>query len=157
MTIRIRTATENDASMIASISIAVWIDTYAEKGMNTAYASYVLSRFSESNTLKLMQEKAIYIAETAFGICGFAIIGKKIQSKYEIETMYLLNQFHRQGIGKKLLDRIFKDIDGPFWLKCADYNPKALAFYRQNGFTDAGMTDFVLDHVNYPCVLLHHP
>ena len=69
--------------------------------------------------------------------------------------MYVLNRFHGKGIGRGLLKAISRDLAGPFWLKCAEYIPKALPFYRHNGFADAGVVNFVLDGKDYPCVVLN--
>ena len=151
----IRKATGSDATKIAAVAIAVWIDTYADHGMDQVYSSYVLDRFTEPNVRDLIFSKSLYVAETDFGVCGFAVVGASIDSKFEIETMYVLSRFHGKGVGRGLLDAISKDIAGPLWLKCAEYNPKALSFYRRNGFTDAGLVNFVLDGKDYPCVVLN--
>ena len=150
----IRKATESDSLTVAAVAIAVWIDTYADQGMDEVYSSYVMERFTESNIKILIRDKFLYVASTDFGICGFAVVGSLNDCKYEIETMYILSKFHSLGIGKMLLDAIFKEIGGPFWLKCAEYNPRALSFYRRNGFVDAGSVNFELDGKEYPCVLL---
>jgi GNAT superfamily N-acetyltransferase len=151
----IRKAVESDAIKIAAVAIAVWIDTYAEKGMDDLYAAYVLGRFTELNVMDLIRSKTVYVAETEFGICGFSVVGSKSEARYEIETMYVLSMYQSKSVGARLLEVICRDILGPFWLKCAEYNPRALSFYRRNGFADAGMVNFVLDGKDYPCVLLN--
>jgi len=151
----IRRATEEDALKIAAVAIAVWIDAYARQGMDQVNSSYVLGRFTESNIKSLMLNKYLYVAETDFGICGFAVVGACIESKYEIETMYVLSRFHGKGFGRKLLDFICNDVTGPFWLKCAETNVRALSFYRHNGFIDSGMVNFVLGGKDYPCIVLN--
>ena len=151
----IRKATESDALKIAAVAIAVWIDTYADHGMDHVYSSYVLDRFTESNVRDLICRKSLYVADTGFGICGFAVVVASADSKFEIETMYVLSRFHGKGVGRGLLDAISKDFAGQLWLKCAEYNPKALSFYRRNGFIDTGLVNFVLDGKDYPCVVLN--
>lgn len=151
---KIRKPTELDALKVAAVAIAVWIDSYADHGMDETYSDYVVNRFTEQGIKELIQTKVVYIAETDFGVCGFAIIGPKSDEGFEIETMYILGRFHSKGIGARFLETMFKDLSGPFWLKCAEYNPRALSFYRRNGFRDVGTVNFVLNNKDYPCVVM---
>lgn len=154
MNFNIRKAVSEDSISIAAVAIAVWIDAYAVSGMDESYSRYILGRFTESNVADLICNKHIYVAESEFGICGFSTVADEGCGTYEIETMYVLNRFHSNGIGASLLSRIFEDFTGRFWLKCAGFNTRGISFYRRNGFIDTGFVDFMLDGKAYPCVVL---
>jgi len=150
----IRRATTEDAKNIASVAITTWVDTYAPDGMNDVYSEYVLERFTPVNLSQLIREHYVLVAETDFGIVGYALVSKSPDNKSEIETVYILPKFQGVGVGRALMDAIVSSHNDGLWLKCADYNPKALSFYRNYGFNEIGETWFVLAGEKYRCLVL---
>ena len=150
---KIRRATTEDAKNIASVAITTWVDTYAPEGMNDIYSEYVLDRFTAENVSALINEHYVLVAETDFGIVGYALVSKSSEAKSEIETVYILPKFQGVGVGKALMDAIVASHNNPLWLKCADYNPKALSFYRNFGFIETGETWFLLAGERYRCLV----
>lgn len=153
---RVRKATEKDSDHIAAIAITTWVDTYASEGMNTSYSRYIMDRFTSENIELLINQCDVLVAETEFGLCGYAVVSQSNSNKYEIETIYILPKFQNQGIGKMFIDTIKSEIKGRIWLKCADNNPQALAFYRNCGFIETGVTWFELDGEKYRCLLFEY-
>lgn len=51
----------------------------------------------------------------------------------ELRTLYLLSAHYGSGAGQGLLDASVGT--GPCMLRVASENPRAIAFYRRNGFT----------------------
>lgn len=150
---KIRRATKEDSLNIASVAIATWVDTYGTDGMNGIYSGYILERFSPVNISKLISANFAIVAETDFGIVGYAIVSIPKDKKCEIETVYILPRFQGVGVGKALMDKIISSHKNKLWLKCADYNPQALSFYRKYGFTETGETWFELAGVKYRCLV----
>ncbi len=149
----IRNATKKDCEIIASIGITTWVDTYAPEGMNQIYADYALKRFTAKNIAKLIELNDVYVAETKFGLAGYSVVARSSVGKHEIETMYVLPKFRKKGIGRMMLDKITSNIGGEFWLKCADDNLDAIAFYLRLGFIETGVTWFELDDEKYRCLV----
>jgi ribosomal protein S18 acetylase RimI-like enzyme len=150
---KIRKAIIEDSELIAAVAIATWVDTYAPDGLDNVFANYVLNRFAPQNIEKLIENNNVYVAETEFGICGYALVSLSDNEKHEIETMYILPKFQGKGIGRKLMNAIKTEYQSDLWLKCADYNPPALSFYRSLGFTETGETWFELAGVKYRCLI----
>ena len=153
---KVRKATGKDSYHIATIAIATWVDTYALEGMSTSYSRYIMDRFTPENIALQIKQCTVLVAETEFGLCGYAVVSQSDQNKYEIETIYILPKFQNQGIGKMFVDAIKSKLSGLIWLKCADDNPQALAFYRSCGFIEHGVTWFELDGNKYRCLLFEY-
>ena len=149
----IRRATEEDATNIASVAITTWVNTYAPEGMNDVYSKYILKRFTPASIKKEIGRNFVLVAETAFGIVGYALVSNSEDRKHEIETIYMLPKFQGSGIGKALMDYIVSSYSEALWLKCADNNPQALSFYRSYGFTETGETWFELAGDKYRCLV----
>ncbi len=65
----------------------------------------------------------------------------------ELERIYVLNKYHRKGIGKAMMDYILSIVIGKFktlWLGVWDKNEAAILFYRSYGFEVTGTHDFML-------------
>ena len=50
----VREATKDDCAKLAVLSIRVWLDTYAQEGIKTEYADYVLSTFTADYFLEIL-------------------------------------------------------------------------------------------------------
>lgn len=150
---KIRRANAADAMNIATTAITTWVDTYATEGMNDVFSGYILDRFTPWNITGLIANSCVLVAETDFGLVGFALVSESGAGRWEIETIYILPKFQSSGIGRQLMDAIVAAHDGLLWLKCADYNPKALSFYRRCGFLETGETWFELAGERYHCLV----
>lgn len=149
----IRRARPEDAANIAAVAIATWVDTYASDGMNDVYSGYILERFTPAHMASLIDSSYVLVAETDFGLVGYALVSGAGAGRWEIETVYILPKFQGTGIGKRLIDTIATSHRGLLWLKCADYNPRALSFYRGYGFAETGETWFELAGERYRCLV----
>jgi len=149
----VRKALPSDGHSISAVAITTWTDTYALEGVNDIYSKYVLNRFTPGNVVALISEHHVYVAESDFGVCGFAVVSEKSDRLFEIETIYILPKLQGRGIGRKFIEVIRADLNGPFWLKCADDNSQALSFYRSLGFEETGVTWFELEGEKYRCLV----
>jgi len=149
----IRLATKSDSKKLATLAITTWIDTYADEGINDVFSEYALSRFTAENMEKLIENNHVIVAESNFGIIGYALVSQPEDGKSEIETVYILPRFQGKGVGQKLMDAIIVNNENDLWLKCADYNPQALKFYRNYGFVEKGETWFELAQKKYRCLI----
>jgi ribosomal protein S18 acetylase RimI-like enzyme len=70
------------------------------------------------------------------GMC-YALIR---ENKNQLEALYLLPEYQRKGIGTQLWDAVlpFFDKTKDIYVEVADYNEKAINFYKKLGFVDTG-------------------
>ncbi|MFZ5868948.1 MAG: GNAT family N-acetyltransferase [Actinomycetota bacterium] len=61
--------------------------------------------------------------------------------RLELHLIYLLAAHHGTGLGQGLLDAAVADAPAFLWI--AEDNPRALAFYRRNGFEPDGARDTI--------------
>ncbi len=140
-----RPATLDDAMAIAEIYVDSWRNTYA--GL---LPDDVLLRLDAANREVRWWRRAlsgrrmdhlVYVAEHAdHGVIGFASggasRGRELTHEIEIFTLYLRDEFHGRGIGKKLFlslsERLVTRSDGSLLVWVLDGNP-ARYFYEALG------------------------
>ena len=114
----IRTATEIDALNIASLSIQVWLNTYARKGLSPAISQYVTTEFTESNITDAIKssDKNILVSLNEDYLVGYALLNlagicpATHQTLPELERLYVHENFTHQGIGTELLKSTLKGV-----------------------------------------------
>ncbi len=141
--IQIRQATPADAAEIASIHIHSWREAYRGLLPETFLASLPLhfrARLRLWNTVTQSSSITLVAEHPEYGIVGF-INGEKgrdeaYQDQAEICAVYLLEAFHRQKIGYRLLKAIFEELSqrgfGTCYLWVLKGNP-TIAFYERCG------------------------
>lgn len=155
----IRIARSGDASRLAALALQVWLHTYATEGISPSIASYVLQELTPAKFAALLQSPSAYVmvAEQGENLFGFAVVQLDApcpnapDSKAELETLYVQEHFMRRGLGTRLLieaQALTKQRTGTrLWLAVNAKNRRALAFYLRHGYTQVGLSDFVLDGV----------
>jgi len=142
----IRKASEADACLLAAIGLTVWVDTYAENALTPEVAEAGLAAFSKEAIQAVLLDSScsVLMATRGTGALGFsvlrqdaAITGLKGKGA-ELERLYVIEAFCRQGIGTHLLESMIKQarIEGCtyLWVDVYSENLRALAFYRKQGF-----------------------
>lgn len=157
----LRTAQISDASVLAAISIEVWLGTYIRQGVNAFFADYVLSEFTEEKFRSLIEDadEHIVVSENKDGLDGFTRISSKSAapidncSTMEISTLYVQPRHHGNGIGRALLQealRHARDAKVPsVWLTTNSENTSAINFYTSQGFERIGTTHFRIQNQAY--------
>ncbi|WP_070971183.1 GNAT family N-acetyltransferase [Vibrio sonorensis] len=157
----IRKAKYSDSSILAALSIQVWLDTYAIYGVNSALANYTLSTFHKAYFDHLLADSNIqiwvYVVEEH--IVGYIAIDvskeKSVNGKgFEVTTLYVSRHFQGKGVGRSLLKQVQTDLGLPFWLSVWIGNESALAFYQHIGMTIEGETYFELDNEQHKNLVL---
>lgn len=156
-----RLARPADASILAVISIEVWLGTYIRHGVNAFFADYALSEFTAEKFSKLLDDpnEHIVVSENENGIDGFVRMsaGKTGPvagcSSMEIATLYVQPRHHGRGLGRLLLEEGLKyarDAGSPsVWLTTNSENSPAIAFYMKHGFEKVGTTNFCIQDQAY--------
>ena len=144
----IREATDKDCMKLAVLSLDVWLQTYANDGINSEVSEYVLSTFTEEffKSLLLKANYRILINVEGDFLRGYALINfeSNFQSEdygYEIEKLYVQGAFQGKSIGRSLLKELEIRYGKKFWLYTWVLN-KSLGFYKKYGFIDVGQYNF---------------
>lgn len=169
----IRKAQERDASVLAAVSIEVWLHTYLRDGVSPLFADYALSEFTAQKFRSVINDSnmAIWVSENGTGIDGFVTVCSTATpplaecSQLEIMTLYVRPRHQSGGRGDALLQRALNHCSeiggGSAWLKVNAENNRAIDFYLGRGFDKIGSTYFrIADHAyeNYVMKIgLPHP
>jgi len=131
-----------DAGAIADLHVATWRETYTHL-LPADYFSeaYITGRHRmwEQVLAHPQEDVAIRVAESDGSIVGFSWAGPSIAEDgaeppraRQLYAIYLRQAHHGSGVGQALLDAALGS--GPAMLWVAKENPRAIAFYRRNGF-----------------------
>lgn len=144
----VREATKDDCAKLAVLSIRVWLDTYAQEGIKTEYADYVLSTFTADYFLEILNNTKyrVLVSEENEILHGYVMVNLESnyqtpESGFEVEKLYVDNLFKGKGVGKKLLKSIEDQFGRQYWLYTWIKN-ESNGFYEHLGFSRIGSLTF---------------
>lgn len=139
--ITVRPATPADADVLVDIRNTGWREAYAH--LLSAEFLANLTNDAEAWRQGLAREgrrSIAVVAELDGEIVGFAHAGPAVEENaprdWCLGLIYQYSRAHGSGTGQALLDAVVGD--RPAYLWTAEDNPRAMAFYRRNGFTPDG-------------------
>lgn len=135
----IREPVAADAEAIAALHVATWRETYAHLLPEDFFTDEVLERRRRMWTRILAEprpEHVVRVAESDGELIGFAMSGISDEGMPQLYMLYVVAAQHGSGIGQGLFDAVIPA--GPAGLWVAKENPRAIAFYRRNGFAFDG-------------------
>lgn len=153
----IRTATHEDAALLARIGAEMFAETFAGENTPENMAAYLADSFSpEIQAEELAEAGSVFlIAEIAGDAAGYArlIVGSTEASvratrPVELVRIYAGGKWLGQGVGTGLMQaclteaaRLGADM---IWLGVWEQNPRAIRFYQKWGFVQVGTHGFQL-------------
>jgi len=146
---QIRNADSTDVHVISTLAHAIWPDTYANI-LTPPQLHYMLNLFyTESSLRKQMEDGhhfllALSNAETV-GFASYSHGGKV--GVFKVHKLYVHPMLHGHGFGRKLLDRIIKDVlpKGAVALQLnVNRENRANNFYEKYGFVKIGQEDVAI-------------
>jgi len=136
----VRPATVDDADGIAACHLGSWRETYSGLLSPAFFATRSGERFTANWRRQLGEGADVAVAEVDGRVVGFAVGGPSRDQPpvrpLELHTLYLRAAQHGSGLGQALLDAAVGDRPASLWV--AAENPRAIAFYRRNGFLPDG-------------------
>ncbi|MBK8081324.1 MAG: GNAT family N-acetyltransferase [Saprospiraceae bacterium] len=144
-----RKISSDDLEMLQKIGRKTFEETFSESNSEENMKNYLEEGFSEG---KLTAELNDNNAEFYFAIWKDEVIGYlkvnfgesqtelKDDRALEIERIYVLKEFHGKRVGQILFNKAIeiakqKRVDY-VWLGVWEENPRAINFYRKNGFVE---------------------
>ncbi|HEY4304212.1 MAG TPA: GNAT family N-acetyltransferase [Gemmatimonadaceae bacterium] len=165
MAIRLRTASVDDAQLLATLGARLFEQTFGSANSPEDMASYLADAFSESRQSTELAEPSwrTWIAEDDSGTAvGYAVLirGSTIenlrgQQATEIRRIYVDASLHGRSVtpdgrraGQVLIERCVDQArewsTSAIWLAVWEENAKAIRFYEKHGFQQVGVKTFQL-------------
>ncbi|SDS67706.1 GNAT family N-acetyltransferase [Paraoerskovia marina] len=145
----VRGAHVRDAEGMGAVHHASWLETYGPLLPDDFWATRSVADRVELWTRLLSTpdpDHRIAVAVDGDQVVGIALSAAPRVGAHgaapavrdrELSTLYLLAAHHGTGVGRSLLESVL-DPSEPAQLWVAEQNPRAVAFYRRNGFVPDG-------------------
>ncbi|MNU90797.1 Protease synthase and sporulation negative regulatory protein PAI 1 [compost metagenome] len=147
--IEVKKASLKDLEQLQKIGRQTFLETFSESNSEENMAQYLENGFSSD---KLSPELNNESSEFYFAVLDNTIIGylkvntgqsqteMKDDTALEIERIYVLQEFHGKKVGQILYDKaleIANQLHSNYvWLGVWEENPRAISFYKKNGFVE---------------------
>lgn len=142
---------EDDIDLLQNIALETFIHSYEHLNSPSNFKWYIDRAFTKEKLLSEIQneESYYYFALYQNQIAGYLKLNagsaqtETYSDEYlEIERIYLRSDYHRKGIGRKMMDFVFdtarKMSKSKVWLGVWNQNPSAILFYEHMGFRRNG-------------------
>lgn len=145
----IREVTLSDISQLQRIGRQTFFETFSDSNTAEDMAKYLDENFSkEKLATEINNEDSIfYFAMHIDTVVGYLKLNSgqaqtelKDNKALEVERIYVLREFHGKGVGQLLYEKaiqVAKQINVDYiWLGVWENNPRAISFYKKNGFVE---------------------
>lgn len=145
----IKRVTLTDVEQLQAISKKTFLETFASSNSEENMTKYLEEGFSLS---KLSDELNNTNSEFYFALENDEVIGYlkinfgnsqtelKDDKALEIERIYVLQEYHGKRVGQLLYDKAIstakENTAAYVWLGVWEENPRAISFYKKNGFVE---------------------
>lgn len=146
MDVVLRTPGPADAERIAALHVATWREAYGEllpDGFFTPEFSQGRLEMWQRVLGEPREDWTVRVAESGSELAGFAFAGPSfgedgadLPRPRQLYALYVRARDHGTGVGQALLDAVLPEPAAMLWV--ARDNPRAVAFYRRNGFVFDG-------------------
>jgi ribosomal protein S18 acetylase RimI-like enzyme len=155
--IEIREVGLSDLSALQKISIDTFFETFSAVNSPENMQKYLNENLSEEKLAEELNNPAstFYFAVDAGNIIGYLKVNtasaqtESVENNaLEIERIYVVKEYHGKNIGQLLYEKaisVAKENKAPYvWLGVWEENPRAISFYKKNGFVEFDKHIFIL-------------
>jgi diamine N-acetyltransferase len=155
MTIRIEKCTIQDTGLLQDIGIETFQDTFKDQNSPENMKAYLDRAYRTEQLEKELTNTSsefyfIYSQNEAAGYLKVNTNDAQTetmgQDSLEIERIYIRKKFHKQGLGKYLINKAIEMAverkKKTVWLGVWEKNENAIAFYSKMGFIQTGSHSF---------------
>jgi ribosomal protein S18 acetylase RimI-like enzyme len=163
----IKLVTLNDIDQLQKIGRQTFYETFSAGNTEENITQYLEEGFSVTKlTSELSNNNAqFYFATLEDNIIGYLKLNfgqaqTELQDDkgLEIERIYVLKEFHGKGVGQLLYDKaiqIARQKSADYvWLGVWEENPRAINFYKKNGFVEFDKHVFKLGNDNQTDIMM---
>src|SRR6056300_962182 len=147
-----------ELKLLQKLSVQTFVETFGAQNTKADMQAYLNSQMSTSQLKKELEHahSDFYFAYHKDRLAGYLKLNFESAQRetvgngtaFEVERIYLLNDFQRQGLGKILFEKALAlGIEKGYrklWLGVWEHNTSALAFYKKLGLTVFDKHTFVL-------------
>lgn len=150
----IKRVTQRQLTQLQAVSRATFADTFGAQNTAENLAEYLDEAYGDQQLTSELENPAttFWFALVAGQVAGYLKLNvgaaqseTRGDAALEVERIYILPAFKRQGIGTQLIQfaeqRARQQTKQKMWLGVWEHNPAAIAFYKRMGF------EAVDDHV----------
>jgi diamine N-acetyltransferase len=147
--LEIKKVSHEDLAMLQEIGRSTFYETFADSNSEENMTNYLAEGFSieklrselndENNKFYfgILDQEIVAYLKLNFGLAQTEL---QANNALEIERIYVLNAFQGKKIGQMLYEKamqIAKKAKAEYiWLGVWEQNPKAIQFYKKNGFVE---------------------
>ena len=153
---KIRNATFKDIKALSDLASRTYSETFGHTMTSDELKKALIETRSEKYFASVIDKDSILIAEDNDRLVGYIQFGKininsikATDQDRELKRIYLDKSYQGKGIGKKLMDAMFKTPEmrsaNKIYLDVWAENEKAIGLYLKYGFKSIGKTDFIVD------------
>lgn len=146
-----------DLELLKKISISTFLNTYAHLNTEENVKKHVGHAFNDQQLTRELSHPDVlfYFFYLGDELCGYLKLcskdtqSEKMSDEYlEIERIYVLNEFQKKGIGRKMVEHARSVAlnlgKSKLWLGVWKKNPEAVVFYEKMGFKIFGEHTFTV-------------
>jgi ribosomal protein S18 acetylase RimI-like enzyme len=165
--IELRKVTRDDISPLQQISRKTFFETYSAMNTEENMKKYLEENFSSAQlTAELSNpDSEFYFALLEDNVIGYiklnfgpAQTDIRDDHSVEIERIYASKEFHGKKVGQALYEKalqVARDRKAEYiWLGVWEQNPRAIGFYRKNGFIEFDLHPFMLGNDEQTDILM---
>jgi len=155
--IEIRKSELTDLENLRAIGMQTFIETFGEMNTQENMTKYLTESFNEERLRSELTnpDTVIYFAILENQVIGYVKLNFgeaqteiKDQKSLEIERIYVLKEYYGKGVGQVLYNTALdiarqKKVEA-VWLGVWEENPRAISFYKKNGFVEFDKHVFIL-------------
>lgn len=142
-------ATPGDAEGIQQVLYETWLATYPNEEAGITVDDIEESYKDRLSPERIQRSREIlekeshterrFVAKAEGKVIGVSRVLKRVD-RNKLQTLYVLPDYQGKGVGTALwdADRSFFDPSKDTYLEVAEYNDRAIEFYKRLGFTDTG-------------------
>lgn len=147
--IKLIKVTVNDIDQLQKISKQTFLETFTANNKAENITQYLEEAFTANKlTEEVRNENSeFYFAQLGNDVIGYLKLNSgdsqtelKDQRAMEIERIYVLKEYHGQKVGQLLYEQaleVARQGDAEYvWLGVWEENPRAISFYKKNGFVE---------------------
>jgi GNAT superfamily N-acetyltransferase len=162
MNIHIREATAADAEPIAGLLREVFAETYGPALPDEVLQPYLAREFAIARVAHaITRPRALHLSAEINGtLAGASWLAERpappelaLAGAAELEKLYVGARWRGQGVANRLLARSIELAREQgwraLWLAVWKRNPRAIAFYRQQGFAPASHMSIFVGHIEF--------
>jgi ribosomal protein S18 acetylase RimI-like enzyme len=156
-TIQLKLATLQDLEAVQRIGKQTFMETFGVNNTKEDMDKYVEENFNVSKVKEELSNhhSIFYLAydgDTTIGYSklntGEAQTEMKMANSLEVQRIYVLKEYYGKAVGQLLFNKAIKiameSRKDFIWLGVWEKNPRAISFYKKNGFVEFGKHIFKL-------------